>query len=309
MSIFLAIQGAVSQGILWGIAALGIFVTFRLLDIADMSVDGTFATGGCVAAIGIASGLNPFLATLLAMVSGFLAGSITGVLHTRFKIPSILAGILTQLGLYSIDLRILGRSNLPLLKVDTIFDNFSSLTGLSTTYSTLILGIVFALVVTVVLYWFFGTEIGSAIRATGSNEQMVRSLACNTDSTKMLGLMISNSLVALSGALVTQSQGYADVKMGTGAIVIGLASIIIGEVIVPKRANFWVRLSSLVLGSIIYRIIIALVLQMGLNTDDLKLLTAVLVGLALAIPTFVAKRAQRSRYKSSLKKQRGENNA
>jgi len=297
----LAARGAAEQGLLWGIAALGIYITFRLLDIADMTVDGSFATGGCLAAALMASGVNPVAATLAATASGFACGAVTGLLHTRGRVPVILAGILTQLGLYSIDLRILGRSNMPLLKLDTAIDQFTSLTHLSKDNATLVLGLVVVTLIIAIIYWFFGTEIGSAIRATGSNEQMVRSLACSTDLTKVLGLMIANGLVATSGALVAQSQGYADVKMGAGCIVIGLASIIIGEALVPRHWVFWSRLVGLVGGAIIYRIIVALVLQMGLSTDDLKLLTAVLVGLALTIPSYIGRRNQRARYNRTLK--------
>lgn len=283
-SILLAMQGAVSQGILWSIMALGIYITYRLLDIADMSVDGTFALGGCTLATLITSGMDPFPAVLIATLAGACGGFLTGFLNTKCRIPSILAGILTQLSLYSINLRIMGRSNLPLLKITTVFKQLTAATGLSQNTSSLIIGILVTAIVIGIMYWFFGTEIGSAIRATGSNENMVRSLGVNTDTTKILGLMLANALVALSGALVTQSQGYADVKMGTGAIVIGLASIIIGETMIRKRTNFAVRLCMIVIGSVIYRVIVAIVLQLGLNTDDLKLFTAVLVAVALSIP-------------------------
>ena len=290
MGILLAIQGAVSQGILWGIMALGIYLTYRILDVADLTVDGSFALGGCTCAALITAGLNPYLSLIVAIFAGMLAGFVTGILHTKCQIPAILAGILTQIGLYSINLRIMGRSNTPLLKVPTIFKGIAEAIGLAQNWVSMVVGLIFTIILIVFLYWFFGPEIGSAIRATGNNENMVRSLGMNTNTHKVLGLAISNGLVALSGALVTQSQGYADVKQGTGAIVIGLASIIIGEVIFGKKTSFGTKLVSVVVGSIIYRIIVAVVLQMGLNTDDLKLLTAILVAAALTVPVMLEKR-------------------
>ncbi len=290
-------QGALSQGILWGLMALGVYITFRLLDIADLTVDGSFATGGAVCAVCLVNGVNPILALILSTIAGFIAGWITGVLHTKCQIPAILAGILTQIGLYSINLRIMGRSNTPLLQYDNVFSQLEELTGLSSNWVVLIIGLIVTILVIVALYWYFGTEIGSSIRATGNNEQMVRALGVNTNVTKTLGLMISNGLIALSGALVTQQQGYADVRMGIGAIVIGLASIVIGEVIFGHKGAFGTRLTSIVVGSVIYRIIVAVVLQMGLNTDDLKLLTAILVAIALTVPIVMNKQKQLSMYK------------
>ena len=240
--------------------------------------------------------MNPWLSLVVAVAAGMIAGFVTGMLHTKCAIPAILAGILTQIGLYSINLRIMGRSNTPLLKTPTIFKSLASMTGLAQNWVSMIVGAIFVIVLIAVLYWFFGTEIGSAIRATGNNENMVRSLGMNTNTHKVMGLALSNGLVALSGALVTQSQGYADVKQGTGAIVIGLASIIIGEVIFGKKTSFGTKLASVVIGSIIYRIIVAVVLQMGLNTDDLKLLTALLVAAALTVPVILDKRRQAASY-------------
>lgn len=297
MSILLAMQGALSQGVLWGLMALGVYITYRILDIADLTVDGSFATGGAVCAVCVVNGVDSILALLLATIAGAVAGFVTGFLHTKCEIPAILAGILTQIGLYSINLRIMGRSNTPLLKSDTLFKNISEMTGLSSTWTALIIGIIVSVVIVAILYWYFGTEIGSAIRATGNNEQMVRALGVNTSVTKILGLMIGNALISLSGALVTQSQGYADIKMGIGAIVIGLASIVIGEVIFGQKGNFAFRLTSIIVGSIIYRIIVAIVLQMGMNTDDLKLLTAILVAIALSVPVLISKRNQVAMYK------------
>ena len=299
-SLLAAIPGAISQGILWGVMALGVYTTYRILNISDLTVDGSFATGGCVAAVCLVNGINPVVSLLIAMIAGMLAGMITGFLHTKCEIPAILAGILTQLGLYSINLRIMGRSNMPLLKVNTLFSQVHDLIPLPSQYVAIIIGVILVMIIVGLMYWFFGTEIGCAIRATGNNEKMVSSLGVGTNTTKMIGFMMANGLIALSGALVSQSQGYADVKQGTGAIVIGLASIIIGEVVFGRKGSFWFRLSSIVIGSILYRVVVAVVLQMGLSTDDLKLFTAVLVAIALTIPVMIEKRNQHKRYKMSM---------
>ena len=288
-SILLAIQGAASQGVLWGIMTLGLYITYKVLDFADLTVDGSFALGGAVSATLLVNGMNPLLSLLAAFVAGGLSGIVTGLLHTKLKIPGILAGILTMTALYSINIRIMGQANIPLLGIDTLMSNIEVKMSLNRTISSLLSGVIFSTVIIVALYWFFGTELGSSIRATGNNERMVRAQGVNTDTMKIIGLMISNGLVSLSGALVAQSQGYADVGMGTGTIVIGLASIIIGEVIFGKRFAFWYILLSVVLGSIIYRIIIAVVLQMGLKSTDLKLLTAIVVAAALALPVLKLK--------------------
>jgi putative ABC transport system permease protein len=286
MGILLAMQGAVSQGVLWSIMTLGLFITFKILDFADMTVDGSFALGGSISAVMIVKlGLNPYASLIVAFAAGTVAGSITGFLHTKLKIPGILAGILTMIALYSINIRIMGQANTPLLNIRTMLSLFEDI-GLEKTTGSLIIGSVFSIGIVFILYWFFGTELGSVIRATGNNERMVRAQGVDTDSMKNIGLMISNGLVALSGAMVAQSQGYADVGMGTGTIVIGLASIIIGEVVFGRRFAFWYRLIAVVLGSVIYRVIIAVVLQLGLKSTDLKLLTAVIVALALGIPVF-----------------------
>ena len=288
-SIILTLLGALGQGVTWGIMVIGIYISFRLLDFADLSVDGSFATGGCVCAICMVNNIHPLLAMLLATIAGLITGLITGLLNTKLLIAPILSGILVQLGLYSVNLRIMGRSNLPLLKVETLFDKFDNLLSLNDSLIVLIIGIIFALIIVILLYCFMKTEIGVCLRATGSNEFMVRSLGVNTDNTKILGLVISNGLVALSGSLVAQTQGSADVKMGIGAIVIGLASIIIGESLFTKKTNFAIRLLCILAGSVIYRVVIAFVLQLGLNTDDLKLFTAILVTLALSSPLFINK--------------------
>ena len=283
--IFLAIEGAASQGIIWGIMTLGVYITFKVLDFPDLTVDGSFALGGAVSAILISNGMNPFITLLFAFLAGSLAGFATGFLNTKLQIPGILAGILTMIALYSINIRVMGnRPNIPLLGMDTSLTIIQNMLSLSKVLSDLLVGFIFSVIIILLMYWFFGTEMGCAIRATGNNERMIRALGVDTNVMKIIGLMISNALVALSGALVTQSQGYADVGMGTGTIVIGLASVIIGEVVFGNRFSFWYKLASVVMGSIIYRIIIAIVLQLGLKATDLKLLTAIIVAIALSVP-------------------------
>ncbi|MFU0826301.1 MAG: ABC transporter permease [Lachnoclostridium sp.] len=289
---------ACSQGLFWAILAIGVFIAFRILDFADMTSEGSFALGGSVSAtLIVAFGWNPFLSLTIVILAGMLSGVVTGLLHTKLKIPAILSGILSMIALYSINLRIMGQANTPLLGKDTIISKIKAklpsaqeLGIKDSMLQTLVcigVGILFITVVIVFLYWFFGTEIGCAIRATGNNEAMVRAQGGNTDLMKIIGLAIGNGLIALSGGLVTQTQGYADVNMGVGAIVIGLASIVIGEVIFHRRRSFAHKLLAIVIGSIIYRIIIAFVLYLGLNTDDLKLFTAILVAAALSIPVLM----------------------
>lgn len=286
-----ALQGAVAQGVLWGIMVLGVYITFRLLDIADLTVDGSFALGGCVCAVLVIQyNVNPVVALLVSTLAGLLAGAITGILHTVFEIPAILAGILTQIALWSINLRVMGgKSNVPLLKVTTLISGVVDATGLTQSQASLIVGIIVAILMIAFLYWFFGTEIGSALRATGNNEDMIRALGVNTKMTKLLALMISNGLVGLSGGLVCQSQKYADIGMGTGAIVIGLAAIVIGEVLMGRLRSFASKLTSAVAGAVVYFLIRAIVLQMGLSANDMKLFSAVLVALALSIPVIMGK--------------------
>ena len=262
-----------------------------------MTVDGSFALGGCICALLIVSGFNPLLAIFVAAVAGSLAGLLTGVLTTKLKIPGILAGILVQLALYSINLHVLGGPNQPLSRANkTIINWVNNALHLgdifpvsATSLSALICGIIFTVLVILGLYWFFGTEIGCAVRATGGNEFMSRAQGINTDFMKILALMTANALVAMSGALVMQQQRFGDVSMGIGTIVIGLASIIIGEVIFGKRFGFWWCLLGVVLGSVIYRMIIAIVLQLGMKTQDLKLLSAVVVAVALSVPVLKQK--------------------
>lgn len=283
--IYLAIQGAASQGIIWGIMTLGVYITFKVLDFPDLTVDGSFALGGAVSAILISNGMNPFITLFFSFLAGSLAGLATGILNTKLQIPGILAGILTMIALYSINIRVMGgRPNIPLLGMATSLTIIQNILSLSKVVSDLLVGFIFSVFIVLIMYWFFGTEMGCAIRATGNNEKMIRALGVDTNVMKTIGLMISNALVSLSGALVTQSQGYADVGMGNGTIVVGLASVIIGEVIFGNRFNFLYKLFSIVMGSIIYRIIIAIVLQLGLKATDLKLLTAIIVAIALSVP-------------------------
>lgn len=291
MNVLLAMQGAVAQGVLWGIMTVGVFMTFRILNIADMTCDGSFALGGSACAVLVVRGVSPLAALAVSFFAGALAGLATGFLHTKLKIHEILAGILSMIALYSINIRVMGRANTPLLGVPTLMTRLQKAAHLGFNQSSLVIGVVVCAVIVAVLYWFLGTEIGSSLRATGNNPRMVRALGVNTDTMKILGLMLGNGLIALSGALVAQSQGYADVGMGTGTIVVGLASIILGEVLFGffgRFLPFWFTLISVILGSVVYRIIIAIVLQLGLKSTDLKLLTAVIVALALAIPVIRA---------------------
>ncbi|MEY8308285.1 ABC transporter permease [Erysipelotrichaceae bacterium 51-3] len=302
MSILFSLEGAIGQGILWGIMALGVYITFRLLDFADLTVDGSFATGGAVAAVMVMAGVNPYLAVLAAMLTGFAAGAVTGFFNTVCKIPPILAGILSQIGLYSINLMIMGQSNIPMLNMSNMFSDLAEkipALGWITPQNLSVIGIgtLFVIATIALLYWFFGTELGSAIRATGNNQNMVRANGVSTNWTTIAALMLSNGLIALSGGLVAQQQGYADVKMGIGAIVMALASIVIGETIFGRKGGFARRLISIVVGSIIYRIIVSIVLQLGLDPNNLKLFTALLVAAALSIPVVLENRAQKANYK------------
>lgn len=294
----LAMLGAVSQGVLWGLMVLGVYITYKILDIADLTVDGSFALGGCVCASMIAvNHMNPVLAILVALAAGLLAGAVTGFLHTVFDIPAILSGILTQIALWSINLRIMGgKSNVPLLKSKTIFTATVDNTGLTQSQVALIVGVIIAAAVIAFLYWFFGTELGAALRATGNNEAMIRALGVDIRKTKMIALMLSNGLVAVSGALVCQSQKFGDINMGTGAIVIGLASIVIGEVLLGRLRSFGSKLISAVVGSVVYFLIRAIVLQLGMNANDMKLLSAIIVAFALCIPVAVSKWKVRRSY-------------
>lgn len=299
---------AAALGLVWGIMAVGVYITFKILDIPDMTVDGTFALGGCIIAATVSSGANPLLSTLFAVACGMAAGLVTGILHTKLKIPAILAGILTMLALYSTNLMIMGgKSNIGLSqfgqnKVSTVLDGISEAFGLDANTTNIVLGVIIAAAIIALLYWFFGTELGSMIRATGINEAMVKAQGGNTERMKIIGLVIANGFVALSGALVAQIQRYGDVGMGTGTIVIGLASIIIGEVLLGRKGSFKVRLTSVFIGSILYRVIIAIVLLLGFNPNNLKLLTALLVIAALSIPVAREYAGERKRMGANLRK-------
>ena len=295
-SLINALPGAVSQGLVWGIMALGVYVTYRILDVADLTVDGSLATGGAVCVMLIRSGANPLVAVFAALVVGGVAGLVTALLHTKCGIPAILAGILTQLALYSVNLRIMGgKSNQP-VSVDkyNLLVSQRYVRELSFRNPVFVILLVLAVIIAV-MYWFFGTEKGCSIRATGANKHMARAQGINPDNDIILGLIISNALVALSGALIAQYQGAVDVNMGRGAIVIGLAAVIIGEVVFRKiRHNFAGTLTFIVLGAVIYYIVIQVTLLLGLNTNDLKLITAVIVGLFLALPHWKGKLGERT---------------
>ena len=279
-SLLNALPGSVAQGVIWGVLAIGVYITYKVLDYSDMTVDGSMATGGAVAVILMLRGVNPYLALLAAMAAGMLAGLVTGLFHTLCGIPAILSGILTQLGLYSVNMRILGKSNQAIS-----VDKFDLIVSLRYIPEAILMGAIFCVVLIAVLYWFFGTEVGHSIRATGANPNMARAQGINTNTNKVLGLVLSNALVGLAGGLYAQYQGSADVNMGRGAIVIGLAAIIMSEVIFGRLfRNFALKLLAVVFGSILYFAIIALVLQLGLSTTDLKLFSALIVALFLAMP-------------------------
>lgn len=287
-----SLPSAISQGLIWGIMAIGVYVTYKILDVADLTVDGSLCSGGAMCVILLVNGKPMWLALVCAILVGMASGLLTGLFITKFGIPAILAGILTQLALYSINLHIMGwgtsslsKSNLPVsvdkynLLVSSRYVREFSLRN------PIIVVIIFVAITIGVLYWFFGTELGCSIRATGANVSMARAQGVNTDKTKVIGLVISNGLVTLSGALLAQYQGFADINMGRGAIVIGLAAVIIGEVIFDKVfKNFALKLLACVFGAIIYYAVIQFVLKLGLSTDDLKLLTAFVVAIFLAIP-------------------------
>lgn len=293
-----AMQGAVAQGVLWGIMVLGVYITYRLLNISDLTVDGSFALGGCVCAtLIIHLGVNPVLALVIAAFAGMAAGAATGILHTVFEIPAILAGILTQISLWSVNLRIMGgKSNIPLLKTETLISAVGDKFDITQAQSSMIVGVLIALLLIWILYWFFGTELGSALRATGNNEDMIRALGVDTNRMKLIALMLANGLVSLSGALVCQHQKYADINMGRGAIVIGLAAIVIGEVLMSRFLNFGMKLTSVVVGAIVYFLIRAIVLDFGLETNDMNLFTALFVAAALSIPVMTAKMRAKQAY-------------
>lgn len=276
-----------NQGIVWAVLALGVYISFRLLDFADLTCEGSFTLGAITSSVLLMdSQMNPILVCLIAFLTGAVAGLVTGILNTKLKIPPILSGILTLTALSSVNLLISGnRSSIGLRGAD----RFYSWLDIGIKNATLVSGIIILAVLIAAMYWFFGTEAGSAIRATGVNEKMCRAQGINTDNTKIIGLMLSNALIALSGALVAQQQGTATLSMGTGAIVIGLASVIIGETLIPIKRNFALTLVSIIIGSIVYRIIFVYVLLVGLDTEYIKLITAVIVVIALCLPMIKSK--------------------
>ncbi|MFD1317107.1 ABC transporter permease [Loigolactobacillus zhaoyuanensis] len=281
------ITSAIGQGLMWGILGVGLFLTFRVLNFPDMTVEGTFPFGAAVAVTAITHGMSPLLATLLAFVAGMLAGLATGLLYTKGKIPILLAGILVMTALYSINLRVMGKANVSLLNENTLF-KAKFLTQLPQYFDGVVVGFLFVVVTLVLLGYFLQTELGQAFIATGDNVTMARSLGIKTDGMTIMGLMVSNGFIGISGALMAQSNGYADVSMGIGVIVIGLASIIIGEVAFGELTMNQ-RLVAVILGSILYRFVLLIVLQLGFNTDDLKLISAIVLALALMLPTLQKK--------------------
>lgn len=279
--------GTLELGLMYAIMVLGVYLTFRVLDYADLSVEGSFTLGAATAATLIFQGFNPWLATAISFCVGFIAGIFTGIFHTKFKITALLSGILTMTALYSINLRVMGKANISLLKTRTIFSDFEKLPGMSQ-YGVLVLSFLTIMILGIIIYLFLNTEIGLALRATGDNELMIRSLGVNTDIMKILGLALSNGLVAFSGSYVAQNQQFADASMGIGMIVAGLASVIIGEVLVGT-SSIGRTIIAVICGGIIYRVIIAIVLQLGLEPTDLKLLTAIIVLIALVSPSLKSK--------------------
>ena len=292
--LFPSMLGATGQAVLWAVMVLGVFITFRLLNIADLTVDGSFAFGGCICALMIVKyHVNPILALLIAGLAGLFAGAVTGIIHTVFDIPSILAGILTQISLWSVNLMLVGASNIPLNKTPNIFSIVSKKLNLSGPNANLLVGILIAALIIAALYWFFGTELGSALRATGNNEDMIRALGFNVNRGKLIALMLSNGLVGLSGGLVAQSQKYAD-------IVIGLAAIVIGEVLLSRYINFAVKLTAAVFGTIVYFWIRAIVLRLGLDANYMRVVSAIIVFIALAVPVILERMRIRKSYHADI---------
>lgn len=288
-----SLPGGIAQGVIWGIMALGVYITFRLLDIADLSVDGSFATGGAVTVVLTLAGYPAGMALFIAVLAGLAAGMVTGLLHTALGIPAILAGILTQFALYSVNLHIMGMAANKAISVD----KYDLIISSRFVPRAILTGVLFAVILIAILYWYFGTEHGSALRATGCNLQMAKAQGININLMKVVGLSISNGMVALAGGMMAQYQGFSDINMGRGSIVIGLAAVIIGEVlgeaILGKHLNFVGRLAFVALGGVIYYIVVVVVLWLKLNSNDLKLFTAVIVAIFLAVP-YLKKRSKSS---------------
>lgn len=281
------ITSTIGQGLLWGVLALGLFLTFRILNFPDMTVEGTFPFGAAICVSALVHGVDPMLATILAFLGGMLTGLVTGLLYTKGKIPVLLAGILTMTGVYSINLQILGKANVGLLNKATLL-NGKLLQKLPANFPTIVIGLLAAILIILLLALFLNTDLGQSFIATGDNENMARSLGINTDNMKILGLMISNGLIGLAGGLLAQNGGYADVNMGIGTMVIGLAAIIIGEVAYGDL-SLTARLIAVVIGSIIYRLILLLVLQLGFSTNDFKLISAIILAICMMLPLFEKK--------------------
>lgn len=296
-----ALPGGIAQGLMWAVLALGVYVTYKILDFADLTVDGSLATGGAVAIVSIAAGMPALVAMLFAFLAGAAAGAVTATLNTKLKIPAILSGILTMSALYSVNLHILGeKPNVSILKTASTYNGmFAKLFSLSViddkNLLTIISCVLALIVIVAIMYWFFGTEIGSAVRATGCNEKMAKAQGINTDLTKYIALMTSNGLAALSGALIAQYGFSADVNMASGTIVIGLASVVIGELVVGNRFSFWVKLVGVVIGSVLYRLIFTIAVGLGMNTNDLKLITSIIIVITLCVPMVKAKIAGRKK--------------
>ena len=281
------VTSTIGQGLLWGILALGLYLSFRILNFPDMTVEGTFPFGAAVCVSAIVHGVNPWLATLLSFVAGLATGAVTGLLYTKGRIPVLLAGILTMTGVYSVNLRILGKANVGLLNYKTLL-NKGFLQNLPINFPTIVLGLAFAICIVFLLALFLNTDLGQAFIATGDNENMARSLGINTDNMKILGLMVSNGLIGLAGGLLAQNGGYADVNMGIGTMVIGLAAIIIGEVVYGDL-SLTARLVAVVVGSILYRLVLLLVLQLGFSTNDFKLISSIILAICMMLPLFQEK--------------------
>lgn len=274
---------AISEGFLWGIMALGLFISFRILNVPDMTTEGTFPLGAATAASFIANGMDPILATVIAFFAGALGGAITGIMMTKLHVPPLLAGILTMTGLYSINLRVMGSANISLLNEARLTNFFSNFMNLPPNYDTILMGLIINILLIALLVLFFKTDMGQALIATGDNERMARSMGINTATMKIFGLMVANGLIALSGGLVAQDNGYADISMGIGTIVIGLASVMIAEVVFDNL-TLGARITSLAAGSVIYRFVISLALALGMQPNDLKLISAILLTLVIALP-------------------------
>lgn len=294
------ITSTIGQGLIWGLLGLGLYLTFRILNIADMTVEGTFPFGAAICVSALIHGANPILATILSFIAGMITGAVTGLLYTKGKIPVLLAGILTMTGVYSVNLHVLGKANVGLLNNKTLF-NSKFLTSLPNGFASVVIGIIFAIFIVILLATFLNTDLGQSFIATGDNEKMARSLGINTDNMEILGLMISNGLIGLSGGLIAQNSGYADVNMGIGTIVIGLAAIIISEV-AYRNISLTARLVAVIVGSILYRFVLLIVLQIGFSTNDFKIISAIILAICLMLPLLEKKFHLRKIFKKGTEK-------